>query len=147
MRPLYDARISDLGPGDRVLVECACGHAEMLTAAMLATAGLEPYRKVLDLGARMRCRDWDERGRVVVSFAGGRPGATSRSLAYWGRRWWWKRREGILHRPRLKEIFKHRAPVSIQYCGRTSRINTDMRIHLIDSLTFKTLEVTESCNV
>jgi hypothetical protein len=31
MRPLYDARISDLGPGDFVHVECACGHSELLT--------------------------------------------------------------------------------------------------------------------
>jgi hypothetical protein len=38
MRPLYDARISDLGTGDFVHVECACGHTELLTAAMLATA-------------------------------------------------------------------------------------------------------------
>jgi hypothetical protein len=42
-------------------VNCACGHGQPLTA------GVEPYRKVLDLGARMRCRECDERGRVVVS--------------------------------------------------------------------------------
>jgi hypothetical protein len=53
-------------PGDLVHVECACGHAELLTAQMLATAGVGPERKVLDLGARMRCRECDERGRVVV---------------------------------------------------------------------------------
>jgi hypothetical protein len=46
MRPLYDARISDLGPGDLVKVECACGHSELLTAGMLATAGVGPERKV-----------------------------------------------------------------------------------------------------
>jgi len=62
MRPLYDARVSDLGPGDLVKVECACGHAELLTAAMLATAGVGPERKVLDLGARMRCRECDSAG-------------------------------------------------------------------------------------
>jgi hypothetical protein len=45
MRPLYDARISDLGPGDLVAVECACGHTETLTAAMLATAGVRPGAK------------------------------------------------------------------------------------------------------
>jgi len=29
MRPLYDARIEDLGPGDFLRVECiACGHDE-----------------------------------------------------------------------------------------------------------------------
>ena len=31
MRPLYDARIEDLGDGDFVRVECiACGHDEMI---------------------------------------------------------------------------------------------------------------------
>jgi hypothetical protein len=78
MRPLYDARVSDLGPGDLVKVECACGHAELLTAAMLATAGVGPERRVLDLGARMRCRECDERGRVVVS-----------------PRWWWANRDRV----------------------------------------------------
>jgi hypothetical protein len=52
MRPLYDARVSDLGPGDLVKVECACGHAELLTAAMLATAGVAPDLKVADLSRR-----------------------------------------------------------------------------------------------
>jgi hypothetical protein len=42
MRPLYDARIEDLGPGDFVRVECACGHIERLTAAMLTTVGVMP---------------------------------------------------------------------------------------------------------
>jgi hypothetical protein len=67
VRPLYDARISDLGPGDFVHVECACGRSELLTAAMLATAGAAPDRKVLDLGQRLRCRECDARGRAVVS--------------------------------------------------------------------------------
>jgi len=31
MRPLFDARIEDLGPGDFLKVECAaCGHDEMI---------------------------------------------------------------------------------------------------------------------
>jgi len=71
MRPLYDARISDLGPGDFVQVECACGHTELLTAAMLATAGVAPDCKVLDLSRRMRCRECDELGRAVVSIKWG----------------------------------------------------------------------------
>lgn len=66
MVPLYAARASDLGPGDFVQVECSCGHTELLTAAMLATAGVAPDRKILDLGTRMRCRECDERGRAVV---------------------------------------------------------------------------------
>jgi len=37
-----EARIKDLGPGD--LVQRACGHSELITAAMLATAGVRPLR-------------------------------------------------------------------------------------------------------
>ncbi len=73
MRPLYDARVSDLGPGDLVAVECACGHAETLTASMLTSAGVAPYFKVQDLGPRLRCRECDERGRAVVSVRWDRP--------------------------------------------------------------------------
>jgi hypothetical protein len=52
--PFYAARVSDLGPGDLVQVECVCGHTERLTAAMLTTAGVTPDSKVQDLGSRMR---------------------------------------------------------------------------------------------
>jgi hypothetical protein len=55
MRPLYDSRVSDLGPDDRVKVECACGHLEHLTGAMLTTAGVPPYTPVLDLKRRLKC--------------------------------------------------------------------------------------------
>jgi hypothetical protein len=41
----YAARVSDLGPCDFVHVECACGHTERLTAAMLATAGVDRTRR------------------------------------------------------------------------------------------------------
>jgi hypothetical protein len=37
MRPLYDAKVEDLGPDDQLVVECACGHLEHLTAAMLGS--------------------------------------------------------------------------------------------------------------
>jgi hypothetical protein len=47
--------------------EGACAHTELLTAAMLATAGVAPACKVLDLAHRMRLRDCDERGRAVVT--------------------------------------------------------------------------------
>ena len=67
MVPFYAARVSDLGPGDFVQVECACGHTEPLTAAMLMTAGVGPDEKVQDLGSRMRCRECDEKGRAVIS--------------------------------------------------------------------------------
>jgi hypothetical protein len=67
MVPLYAARVSDLGPGDFVQVECPCGHTKLLTAVMLATAGVAPDQKVIALGGRMRCRECDGRGRAGVS--------------------------------------------------------------------------------
>jgi hypothetical protein len=65
--PVYAARVSDLGPSDIVQVECTCGHAERLTAAMLITAGVGPDCKVENLTSRMRCRECDENGRAVIS--------------------------------------------------------------------------------
>jgi hypothetical protein len=65
--PFYAARVSDLGPFDFVHVECACGHTERLTAAMLGTAGVGLDEKVQNLGSRMRCRECDEKGRAVIS--------------------------------------------------------------------------------
>jgi hypothetical protein len=67
MRPLYDARVSDLGPDDRVKIECACGHIAMLKGAMLGTAGLPPHTKLLDLKRRLKCRSCRWRGRADVS--------------------------------------------------------------------------------
>jgi hypothetical protein len=67
MRPLYDARLEDLGPSDLVVVECVCGHTERLTAAMLRTAGLPEYEIIVRLQRRFRCRECDEKGRVDVS--------------------------------------------------------------------------------
>ena len=67
MVPFYAARVSDLGPGDLVQVECACGHTERLTAAMLITAGVGPDERVQGLGSRMRWRECDEKGRAVIS--------------------------------------------------------------------------------
>src|SRR5271154_2995355 len=68
LRPLYDARVRDLGPDDLVLVECLrCDHSERLTALMLKTAGLPPHAVIKDLDRRMRCRECDARGRVSIS--------------------------------------------------------------------------------
>jgi hypothetical protein len=67
MVPLYAARIADLSAGDLVQIECACGHVTLLTAPMLATAGAAAEQKVMDLSARLRCRECDARGRAVVS--------------------------------------------------------------------------------
>jgi hypothetical protein len=70
MKPLYAARIEDLGPGDFVKVECtACGHAELLASDQLRIKGqaLPVYTPVLDLERRLRCRECDARGKAVVS--------------------------------------------------------------------------------
>lgn len=67
MVPLYAARIADLGTGDLVQIECVCGHVTLLTAQMLATAGVAADQKLVDLPARLRCRECDERARAVVS--------------------------------------------------------------------------------
>jgi hypothetical protein len=74
MKALYAARLEDLRPGDLVHFECACGHAELLTAAMLATAGVKGSDKLLDLAPRLRCRKCDERGRALVSIKWGSGG-------------------------------------------------------------------------
>jgi len=66
VRPLYDCA-EDIGPGDRVIVECACGHTEELTAAMLTTAGLPPCTKIIDLKRRLKCRECRWKGRADVS--------------------------------------------------------------------------------
>jgi hypothetical protein len=60
MKPLYAARIEDLGPSDFVRVECtACGHTELLAADMLRLSGgpLPPYIGILDLEPKLRCRE------------------------------------------------------------------------------------------
>lgn len=68
MRPLYDARVSDLGPSDLAKVEClACGRVELLTGAMLKTAGVPEHQVIVGLKRLFRCRECDEKGRVDVS--------------------------------------------------------------------------------
>jgi len=67
MWALYEAPAPDLGTEDLVKVECICGHRELLTAAMLATAGVKPFQNILDLEYKLRCRECDRRGRVVIS--------------------------------------------------------------------------------
>jgi hypothetical protein len=67
MVPLYAARVEDLGPDDRVKIECACGHVARLMAAMLGTAGVPPHFKLLDLEHRLKCQSCRWRGRADVS--------------------------------------------------------------------------------
>jgi hypothetical protein len=73
MLPLYSARISDLKPGDFVVVECgSCGHDGLIHPA-LASLGLGPNERIIDLAPRLRCRECDARGRAIVSIKWGRP--------------------------------------------------------------------------
>ena len=73
MKPLYAARLENLGPDDLVKVECVCGHTELLTAAMLSTADVKPNEILVDLQPKMRCRECDERGKAVLSIIWGKP--------------------------------------------------------------------------
>ena len=87
MVPLYAARLEDLGLGNLVRLECACGRTAVFTPAMLRTAGVEPAEKVVDLESRFRCRECDARGKAAVSIkwerqverADSRPRDSSRS--------------------------------------------------------------------
>ena len=67
MRPLYDARVSDLGTGDLVRVQCVCGHEELLTADQVRKAGTPAFGFIRDLKRRLRCRECDAKGRADVS--------------------------------------------------------------------------------
>ena len=73
MVPLYAARVSDLGPGDFVKVECiACGYDLLITGQRIATgAGAASLHARVDLARRFRCRECDARGKVVVSIKWG----------------------------------------------------------------------------
>ena len=73
MKPLYAARIDDLGPSDFVKVECtACGHTEPMSSDMLRLGGcpLSPYTGILDLEPKLRCRECDARGKAVCQSNG-----------------------------------------------------------------------------
>jgi hypothetical protein len=69
MRPLYDARIEDLGDGDFLRVECvACGHNELIPRIGLVVGlRLPTSMKVLDLQSRFGCRECDRKGSVALS--------------------------------------------------------------------------------
>jgi hypothetical protein len=72
MVPLYAAQISDLGPGDRVKIECPCGQLfPRLTAAMLGAAGIPSHIKLLDLKRQLKCQScrWRGRGEVSIEWA------------------------------------------------------------------------------
>lgn len=65
MRPLYAAKLQDLGPDDRIRVECgSCKHVGLIAATGL---GLTPHTAVLDLRHWLRCQGCGAKGRAVVS--------------------------------------------------------------------------------
>jgi hypothetical protein len=67
MVPLYAARVSDLEPGDFVEVKCACGHEQLIApVALTQSLKLAPDDRILNLEKRLRCRECDQRGRVLV---------------------------------------------------------------------------------
>lgn len=72
MRAFYAARLEDLGLRDLVKIECACGHRETVTAAMLRTAGVKEHASIADLKWRLRCRECDQPGgtdgRILGTF-------------------------------------------------------------------------------
>lgn len=69
MRPLYDARIGDLGPGDLLKITCqACSHVMRVQRDYLARFHrMEPYQPVLSLQRRFSCRRCRTRGHVDIS--------------------------------------------------------------------------------
>ena len=68
MRPLYDARIEESWPRRLPARQCAWGHDLLIPAiGLLQGWRLPPYTRVLDLERRFRCRECDQRGKVVLS--------------------------------------------------------------------------------
>jgi hypothetical protein len=61
------ARISDLSPGDFVLVECACGRIWLATKTLLTTSGIPSNLLIAKLPPRLHCPNCNERGRSTVS--------------------------------------------------------------------------------
>jgi hypothetical protein len=78
MLPLYSARVSDLKPGDFVIVECAsCGHEGLMHPAALLSLGLGSNERIVDLAPRLRCRECDARGKAAISVKWGADAAPS----------------------------------------------------------------------
>ena len=69
MVSLYAARVSDLGPNDRVNVECRCGHVQLLPASYFVGGKVSPDTRIGDLERRFRCRECDRRGEAIVMIA------------------------------------------------------------------------------
>ena len=60
--------MSDLKPGDFVIVECAlCGHDGLIHPAALPSLGPGSNERIVDLAPRLRCRECDQKGKAVVA--------------------------------------------------------------------------------
>jgi DNA-directed RNA polymerase subunit RPC12/RpoP len=66
---LYACRIEDLGPHDRVKVDCwACGkNVGLLTADFLLRQNLRPVDFVLSIERRVKCRSCGSKGKAHVT--------------------------------------------------------------------------------
>jgi hypothetical protein len=68
VRPLYDARVGDLGPRVIIKIRCdACSHSSRMVATFLLRRGLQPYEPILSLRRRLRCRRCHSQGHVDIS--------------------------------------------------------------------------------
>ena len=68
IKPMYAARLGDLEQGDFVKVECGCGRTEFVPGGGLADrVNLPPHFPVSDLERRLRCRECDQKGKVILS--------------------------------------------------------------------------------
>jgi hypothetical protein len=68
MKPLYAARLYDLGPNDRIKVQCRlCKRGNSMPADFIIRLGIASGTKVLDLVRLFRCQGCKWRGRASVS--------------------------------------------------------------------------------
>jgi hypothetical protein len=67
MRPFFVARLSDLRPGDFVLIECACGRIWLATKTLLTAGGLPANFPIRQLPQRLLSPNCRQRGRAVAS--------------------------------------------------------------------------------
>jgi hypothetical protein len=58
---MYETRVKDLAPADRLKIQCVCGRIALIAVNGL---GLPPYLRVLELKRRLLCENCGERGKV-----------------------------------------------------------------------------------
>jgi hypothetical protein len=64
MRPLYDARVEDLTPHDRLRIECGCRRIAHISVTGL---GLPGWTRVLALKPRLRCENCNRKGELDLT--------------------------------------------------------------------------------